>query len=339
MENFGKMITDVIKNFADTIEKLVSENFGILYELVYPVWVVGVAVYFLFVIYSMIYQGRDVDPQEFIKQMAVLALITAFLGTAGKNGVYISKVVPFVMNTGDTLSSAIMGGKSSSALVESLFIKTSKMINQLWADAGNKGWLDDKVGAVIMASINSVLLFIGGILLAIFAFVYIVITKMMIGILLSLGGVFIMFSAYPPTRGMFTAWVGSCFNYIFLNVSFSISFSVIMSVSETYTQLDGVKSIMGSIAIAFLYISGILLLQQITVMTSSLTGGVGINGLTSAVRSALPEKTAGKLGKAVGGYAWGKTGAPVARKAGQGWNSAKSAMKDALGFKNNNIRG
>ena len=50
MENFGKMITDVIKNFADTIEKLVSENFGILYELVYPVWVVGVAVYFLFVI-------------------------------------------------------------------------------------------------------------------------------------------------------------------------------------------------------------------------------------------------------------------------------------------------
>ena len=284
--SFGTMITDVISNFSEKISEMVTNNFGLLYDLISPVWVAGVSVYFMFVIYSMLYQGRDIDLQEFGKQMAILALITAFLGVAGEGGYFISSIVPFVMNSGDEISSVLLDGDGASSMVEALFQKTNKMIDDLWVDASKKGWLDDRIGAVFMATIQSALLFVGGIILALFAFVYIVITKLMIGVLLSMGGIFIMFSAFPPTRGMFTAWIGACFNYIFLNVSFSISFTIILAVIEGYTEVDGATlNLMTTIAICFLYLSGILLLQQLTVMTSSLTGGVGINGLTSAVNS------------------------------------------------------
>lgn len=295
MSKFGSMVTDVIADFSDKIETLVAKNFGILYDLVYPVWVAGVSLYFMFIIYSMIHQGRDIDIQEFTKHMTVLALITAFLGVSGNDGYFITNIVPFVMNSGDEISAKIMGGESASSLVETLFQSTNTMIDKLWSEAGEKGWFDDKIGAVVMASIQSVLLFIGGIILALFAFVYIVITKLMIGVLLSLGGVFIMFSAFPATRQMFSAWVGSCFNYVFLNISFSISFTIILAVIDSYTKVEGAGlNLMTTIAICFLYLSGILLLQQLTVMTSTLTGGVGINGLTSAVNSV------GGFGKGMG---------------------------------------
>lgn len=285
MSAFGSMISDVITDFSEKITVMVSENFATLYELIYPVWVAGMSLYFLYIVYSMIHQGRDIDIQEFVKHMAVLALITAFLGASGNDGLFMNKIVPFVMDSGDTISAKIMGedGESASSLVESVFQSTNKMIDNLWVEAGNKGWLDDKFGAVFMAVVQSILLFIGGIILALFAFVYIVITKLMIGVLLSLGGVFIMLSAFPATRQMFTAWIGACFNYIFLNVSFSIAFAIILAVIESYTKVDGALNLMTTIAICFLYLTAILLLQQLTVMTSSLTGGVGINGLTSAV--------------------------------------------------------
>lgn len=339
METFGNLITQVIADFISTINEKVVENFGALNDAIYPIWVIGITVYFIFIIYSMMYQNKDVEIQEFIKHMAVLAIITAFLGTAGKDGFYTKNVIPFVMNSGNTLSSIVMEGDGSESLVQGLFNRTADMIRGVWLVA-DKEWGLDGIGAKFMALVQTILLLAGGVILALFAFVYIVITTLMVGILLSIGGIFIMFSAFPTTRQMFSSWVGACLNYIFLNVSFSIAFSIILAVINEYTKGIGVGiNILTSIAIFFLYAAGILMLQQITTLTSSLTGGVGINGLTSSIRSALPEKTLGKAGRAIGGYAWGKTGAPVTRKVGQGWNSTKSAMKDMLGLKNNNIRG
>lgn len=335
MDKFGNLITRVINQFTTTIEGAILENFATLNTYVFPVWVSGISVYFIFKVYLMIYQDKDLDIQEFIKQMVVIALVTTFLGTAGKGGAYTSYLIPFVMDSGESLSSVIMEGDGAQSLVESLFKKTTLMINDIWDSAGeDTAWYEpgDTLGAYALALVQSILLFIGGVLLSLFAFVYIVITKLMIGILLSLGGIFIMFSAFPSTRQMFTAWIGSCLNYIFLNVSFSVCFSIIMKVIDSY--VGGIFTsinILETIAIAFLYLAGILMLQQVTVLTSTLTGGVGINGLTSAVRSALPEKTLASIGKGT----WNKTGGAMAK------NTARWGVdvgKSMLG-KNNTIRG
>ena len=94
-----------------------------------------------------------------------------------------------------------------------------------------------------------------------------------------------MFSAFPATRGMFSSWIGSCFNYIFLSVGFSISFSVIMKVIEYFTDIQEVDSLVEVISIAFLYVTAIFLLQQVASLISALTGGVRIEGATGAVNS------------------------------------------------------
>lgn len=331
MNELGSLITDIIKSFSETIGAKVATNFADLNSAVLPVWIAGISVYFIFNIYSMIYQQKDLDVLEFSKHMAVLGLITFFLSVSGGNGVYTKKVIPFVMESGQSLSSLVMGGKGANSLVEALLDKTMTTIKNIWIQADKVGGFD-YLGAVVMAGVQTVILIIGGGLLGIFAFVYIVITTLMVGILLSLGGIFIMFAGFTPTRQMFSAWVGSCLNYIFLNVSFSISFSIIYSVIDTYVGGIGTKvNLIQTLAIGLLYFAGILMLQQITTLTSTLTGGVGINGLTSAVRSALPEKTLARMGKAT----WNKTGGAMAKNTAS-WGV--DVGKSMLG-KNNTIRG
>lgn len=107
----------------------------------------------------------------------------------------------------------------------------------------------------------------------------------MVGILLSIGGVFILFSAWPTTRNMFTAWVGSCFNYIFLNIAYACLFKVLIQYINQYINTNSVaisENLWSVICIAVVFLIGKFLLAQISTLISTLTGGVGINGLTSA---------------------------------------------------------
>lgn len=316
--SFGSHITAVITNFTSVIEKSVTQNFSVLYDAIFPVWIIGLSVYFTFTIYRLIHEQKDLDLSEFIKNMMVLAVITAFLGESGKDGYFTNNIVPFVMNSGDSLSALIFSGgegeaKTASSQVELIFEKTNQAIDNLWQKISKKGWFDDKIGAVMMGLLQTLLYIAGGIALALFAFVYIIITKIMIGILLSLGSIFIMLSVFPATRQMFTSWIGACANYILLNVCFSISFVIILDVigEYTYNRVDDgrTEKLMATVAVFFLYVAGIFILQQITVLVSSLTGGVGINGLTSSVTDAMKRsgkisgKSAQLAGKATAGVA------------------------------------
>ena len=141
------------------------------------------------------------------------------------------------------------------------------------------------MGAWIVFILKAILLALAGGGFVIYCAAYLLMAEMMVGILLSIGGVFILFSAWPTTRNMFTAWVGSCFNYIFLNIAYACLFKVLIQYINNYinTNSDDItKNIWSVLCVAVVFLIGKFLLAQISTLISTLTGGVGINGLTSA---------------------------------------------------------
>lgn len=280
-EAVGNKITEFIESLTEVIEKSVASNFEILYGAVLPLWTAGMMTYLLYTIYQIIYGSEEISIHPFIKNLIVLALVFA---TLGAGGFYLKDVVPFVMNVGDDVGAAV-AGQSASSMVEQILVQTGKTLTEVWDEAFDGG-VFEIIGFVIIAAIQSIFIIAGGLILGIYALAYVVITKMMVGLLLSIGGVFIMLGTIPMFRSMFTNWIAACFNYIFLNIAFSVTFVMIMEVINSLVTMDSkAMEFTSLILIVVFYVIAVLMLQQVTVLVSSLTGGVGINGLTSAVNS------------------------------------------------------
>ncbi|OIN38276.1 hypothetical protein AO411_2025860 [Salmonella enterica subsp. enterica serovar Sarajane] len=221
---------------------------------------------------------------EAVKNIGVFTLVFTLM-TVG--GMYLSHIVPFVQGSGQEIAAKIIGGDGAStgatidALINQL-IDIGKYQYQEFKSAD--GVTDTIVAALTLAAKSIVLLISGGGFVVVCA-AYLLMAEMMVGILLSIGGVFIGFAAFPSTRNMFTAWVGSCLNYIFLNIAYACLFKVLNNYIMKYVSDNNdalISKIWGVVSVALVFIIGKFLLAQISTLVSTLTGGVGINGLTSA---------------------------------------------------------
>lgn len=304
----------IFKSIETAINGKVVENFQTIYGIIFPIWTTGVILYYIIQAWGIIYGDKQIIINEFVKHFMVLALVTTFLGA---NSIYIDNVVPAVMNSGQEIASKLVsdssgqGGTSTGRMIDQMIeqiIEIGEKEEQIAEDAS---WLD-KAGAMILfiAKILILAIFSGAFIL--YATAYLIVAMVMVGILLSLGGFFIAFAAFPATRQMFTAWVGSCFNYIFLNIGYAIMFSILIQYLNQFIDANYTAEQSGLwviLLIALIFSIGVFLIQQVATLMSILTGGVGINGLTGATNafmgkatSALGLKAAGSaLGRSMGG--------------------------------------
>lgn len=166
------------------------------------------------------------------------------------------------------------------------------------------------------------IILIGAIPFIVLCAAYLIVAKFMVGLLLTVGTIFICFAFFPSTRSMFTSWTGQCFNYILLSVFFTLLIGGLLRFIETQMSPSGEFIIEwgGAIKLVIVFFVSIFLIGQVPVLSSSLTGGVGINGLTNSV-SGMASK-ASNMGRSAGGAALGagKGAAGLAAKgAGAVW--------------------
>ncbi|CQQ96866.1 TrbL/VirB6 plasmid conjugal transfer protein [Yersinia enterocolitica] len=321
----------IFKSIETAINGKVVENFQIIYGIIFPIWTTGVILYYIVQAWEIIYSDKQIIVNEFVKHFMVLALVTAFLGA---NSVYIDNVVPAVMNSGQEIASKLVsdgsgqGGTSTGRMIDQMIEQIIEIGEREEKIAEDASWLD-KAGAMILfiAKILILAIFSGAFIL--YATAYLIVAMVMVGILLSLGGFFIAFAAFPATRQMFTAWVGSCFNYIFLNIGYAIMFSILIQYLNQFIDANYTEEQSGLwviLLIALVFAIGVFLIQQVATLMSILTGGVGINGLTGAT-NAFMGKAAGALGLKAAGSALGRgmggAGRGVANIAKSGLNALK----------------
>ena len=316
------IITDLFQSLTDVIDSQIGSNVTAITSVIAPAMGAAVTLYFVFVVYKIIYTNNEMFIGEVVKNVLALSAVAAF---AMSTPYYLQYVVPFVQGSGDQISSALTGSPASGTALDSMIanVKTSldSMIEKMdFSLTGN--W-----SVSFKALYAIVLIYVGSFIFIFYAAAYLLVAKFMVGLLLSVGTIFISFAFFPVTRGYFTSWCGQCLNYIMLCIMYSITLGVLNKFITSKFDLShlGVES---SFQIIIIFFISVFVIQQIGVLVSSLTGGMGINGLTGAANSM------------VGGAAK-FSGVNMASRAAGSWagGKAQSAGSVVSNFLKNSMKG
>ncbi|HDR2623677.1 TPA: type IV secretion system protein [Enterobacter chuandaensis] len=318
-----------INSITNVVESAVASNAASIASAISPVFAAAVGLYIVYVMYEILYTQHKPIIGEVFKNIAALALVGAFTYSAPYYSTY---VIPFVMHAGSDLSSAVSGSSDTASSVDSMWESLSSTMNSYLSTQKEALGLTD-IGDTILVYIVWGVGYIGGALLIYYSAVFLCISTFAVGIALSAGIIFICFAFFPSTRKMFTAWCGTCLNYILLNLFYTVSFSFLIELINKTTNLDsGVISISDVLMLLLTIMVSIFLIEHVGVMSSTLTGGVGINGLTAAANG-----TTGKIASLSGGRAMAGVGRNFAgRVAGKARSDISSYLNR---FKHNAMGG
>ena len=237
------------------------------------------------------------------------------------------------MHAGADLSAAITGDAGTATSVDNLWDSLSKSLD---------GFLLQRMSQLSMTDVSGYLLsftiyiigYLGGMILIYYTAIFLCLSTFMVGILLSAGILFICFSLFASTRNMFAAWVGSCLNYILLNLFYTISFSFLLSFITKNINISQTPSLFDAVTILLVIAISVFLIEQVGTLCSTLTGGVGINGLTSAANG-----FAGKLSAVTGVRALSNAGGNLAKTTARNLTrAAGSKATDMLFHRNGKLK-
>lgn len=291
------IVSTFVSNVTSLVESGVADNAAKIAQAISPVFIAAIGVYVAIKIFQISFSpNSDVIMKEIIVTVVQLSAVSAFTYSAPYYSQY---VIPFVMHSGQDISNALTGNSDTANSVDNLWQALSTTMDSfLDIRTAQLSW--DDFGKYILVYIIYLSGYLCGIILIYYTTIFLTVSTFMVGILLSVGIMFICFSVFSTTRNMFTAWCGSCLNYILLNVFYTISFSFVIDLIKGNAISDP-DSISIILVIQLLLITSIsvFLIEQIGTLCSSLTGGVGINGLTAAA-SGIGGKTLGVAAKASG---------------------------------------
>lgn len=270
---------DVVKAFVDNVDKYA----GSIANQAKPVIMATFLLYMLYVVYRM-YSKKDALWEEFTNKIILFAIVGAFAAT----GEHYSNVINFVLNAGDEIAGNLSSSPSGSiSSVDTVYNAFQEGIDILKKKTADTSWWSSFSGENIEAIIAMAFLYIAQFIFSLIIAINLLIAKVMVVLLLSVGIIFISFVVFPATRNMFFSFLGLCFNYIFLNVLYSVSAKlasdyIIKTVSPTGNAMEiAANSAQALVAVAII----VLAINQIPTLVSSLTGGVGISAFTISSHS------------------------------------------------------
>ncbi|MGF8726350.1 type IV secretion system protein [Klebsiella pneumoniae] len=298
------IVSETLELVTTIVESTAATNAAKVAQAISPTFFAAIALYVIYLIFEITYAQRDVLMSEVTKNIGAFALVGAFTYSAPY---YSQFVIPFVMHAGADLSAAITGDAGTATSVDNLWDSLSKSLD---------GFLLQRMSQLSMTDVSGYLLsftiyiigYLGGMILIYYTAIFLCLSTFMVGILLSAGILFICFSLFASTRNMFAAWVGSCLNYILLNLFYTISFSFLLSFITKNINISQTPSLFDAVTILLVIAISVFLIEQVGTLCSTLTGGVGINGLTSAANG-----FAGKLAAVTGVRALSNAGGNLAK--------------------------
>ncbi|MEE6076633.1 type IV secretion system protein [Avibacterium paragallinarum] len=258
---FENNIGSYAQTIASTIKPLVAASF---------------ALYIIYIIYRM-YSRKDAIYAEFFNMIFAFAIVGLFTYAGSA---YYDTVVPFVKNAGEEIARKLIGlGTNSDSMttVDTVYQAFEQAKDEMWKiiESKKSAFKADMV-VYIEYALPIILIYLSQFIFTVAITINLLIAKIMVSLLLSVGIIFFIFACFPATRTMFTQWTGLALNYIFLNLLYSLSAIITADIFKTY--ISEPDNIIANSAIIFIATAIIVLaLNQIPTLVSSLTGGVGIS--------------------------------------------------------------
>lgn len=299
---------DILFNFIDlTVLDNVATMASRMMEIIRPLIGAGVVLYAVYLAYQALYDAQNMMVMESIKFIGSLAICcTIALSTAW----YFGNVVPIVLNSGDNIANALLSPPANTA-TGSLQIMYNKVMIQflaLWDSIDMSITNSDSISHGLLTFVQCIFLLVGAVPFFAICLAYMLVAKIMVSFLLIIGPLFIMFAFFPTTRDFFKAWTAQVFNYVLLTIMFPVAFTMFVAVLDL-TAFSGsitLQSMMMSLII-FLVLSFVAV--QIPTLCSSLSGGIGINGIVGSVAGST-----GAVSRLIKGGNGSKQGMPKVQK-------------------------
>ncbi|GIU48866.1 hypothetical protein TUM4438_31210 [Shewanella sairae] len=300
-----------------TIQASIGTNVAAINSIVFTVFGTFFSLYAVYFAYQFIFNKADFPLLDGLKQLALLGVVMMFASTS-----YSSAVIPTVLNLGEELGGTLTNTPNSAVAIDSFLTKIYIYVISLFSQAEFAPMSDD--GTMFVSIVTIAMIIITTIPFAATTIGILLTAKIMVGILLSVGTIFVCFSFFPQTRHWFQSWVGLCLNYTLIVFMFPIALAIQMDFLNLYmftTMTPENINIDKTLKIAITLAAFVAISVQIPVLASSLTGGVGINGMSGSFSSMIggmknlmgPLSGAGKgAGKLLG------KGAKSAGRAGRG---------------------
>lgn len=277
------MFTQLFDLVNNTVTSNIGSMVGVFISLIIPFLGACIGLYIVILAYKALYDSENLMIMESINFIFKLALVTSI---ALSTEYYSGNVVPIVMNIGDNIAVELLGGNSSVGSLQTMFDSFLNDINIITNRMNFSVFDPDTYGAAFILLLMVIILIIGVLPFLLVSTAYLLIAKIMVGFLLIIGPLYIMLSIFPSTRSLFQAWTGQCFNYILLSIIFPIAFAMFGMFVDALVFSQPIT--IGSIFMASIVFFSLLLISvQIPTFTSSLSGGVGINGLVGGVGQTL----------------------------------------------------
>ncbi|WP_394213471.1 type IV secretion system protein [Enterovibrio calviensis] len=305
------IISDLDSLITKVITVEVADGSQLIAEVIQPLVGAAVMLFLMYSVYKSFFDAPNLMVMDVIKNVMALAVVTTFAFNMIK---YNAIVVPFVMESGGEISAFLMGGASA---ISSIDIMNDAIWSAAWGivDSVEFDLMDMNFGVIISAFFMFGLIVVLGMPFIVVSAAYLLVAKVMVGLLLIVGPIFISMAFFPATRDMFKSWSGQCFNYILLNILYSIAFGVLTQAIDTLVFSGGFTATYTSTAaLALVMIVCFIVALQIPVLASSISGGIGISGLAGNLNTL--KGAVGGMGKMTGANAAGRAIGGAASKAG-----------------------
>lgn len=263
-------------------------------DIITPLMASCVVIYAIYLAYQALFDAQNMMVMESIKFMGALSLVCTVALSAPW---YLKNIVPIVMKTGDAVAIELIGGTGSAGALQTM-LDQILLVFDVMLDAIDFGLDPSTWGTAFMIIIQLVFLVIASVLFFLIAGGYLAVAKIFVSFLLILGPLFVMSSFFPSTRDFFKSWTGQCFNYILLTIMFTLAFTIFVGILDETVFSENI-SFTNTIITVIVFGIMVLVSVQIPVFTSSLSGGIGINGLVGSVAGTMG--TIAKLLKGGGG--------------------------------------
>ncbi|NMZ71326.1 type IV secretion system protein VirB6 [Pseudomonas peli] len=316
--------TAIFNSVDEALSTMFSVGLGTFADLIAPVIGAFVSLYFVFIALNWIWSGNtsDLPIGDLMKRMAYMALFTLF---AFNVGYYKTAVVDPVNSIGAEIAEAFaMTGSETPQIIDQMGNQIMATTKAIWENAPDMSVTNLNIGPLFKAITTIVVVFFFGLIFMAVAFIYLMIAKIMVSLVLLLGPLFISFAFFPVTRDLFMKWAAQLLNYTLLYALFGITFTMLTNMLQKYVSGDAFSNIlvgdltMLKLVFSYLLFSGVII--AIPALSSHLTGGVGINSMGAV--GPLMSKVTGGLSKLVGG---------AAKAAGGGGNSLSGGKNRRLG--------
>jgi type IV secretion system protein VirB6 len=317
--------SDIFTSIDTGLSAVFSSGLPALAGLIAPVVGAFVSLYAVIIALNWIWSGstQELPIGDLLKRMFYMALFTAF---AFNISLYNTAIVQPVQSIGSEIAQAFARTNTEVPnIIDQMGNQIIDTIKKIWAATPDMSFLDMDVTPLARAIGTIIIVAVGGSLFMGISFLYLLIAKIMVALVLLIGPIYISFAFFPVTREYFMKWVSQLLNYIFLYAFFGIGFTLLTNLLQQYVAGNDFTNVLVSdvtqVKLLFCYVLFSGVMMAIPSLTSQLTGGVGISGLGAAgpmmsMMTRGVSQLAKGLGKGAGGSGNRIAGAGSNRKLG-----------------------